>query len=202
MIYWSVSVALSGRYRVMVAVERWPLRRCHRCRAACVVSVHPHPNANYHRRSNVSIWPNRIISLNNRSRRHSVLEQLCAMWKSESKINCNWIHITHKYSMAKSQNSHVPSGNLMWLNTSINESTATNGPRKHIGGGSSAQSAANAGGCGNVPPANGCSYGYGFDLGLYGIIWEKSGRGSWQTTSSLSIVEAFGVNSPVCCLLD
>lgn len=74
--------------------------------------------------------------------------------------------------------SHIPSGNLMRLNTSINESTATNGPRKHIGGGNSAHSAANAGGCGNVPPANGCSYGYGFDFGLKGIICEKSGRGS------------------------
>lgn len=66
----------------------------------------------------------------------------------------------------------------MRLNTSINESSATNGPRKQTGGGSCAQSAAKAGGCGNVPPANGCSYGYGFAFGLYGIIWEKSGLGN------------------------
>lgn len=51
------------------------------------------------------------------------------------------------------------SGNLMRLNISNRESTPTNGPRKHIGGGSWAQSAAKAGGCGKVPPANGCSYG-------------------------------------------
>lgn len=60
----------------------------------------------------------------------------------------------------------------------MSESTATNGPRKQTGGGNCAQSAANAGGCGNVPPAIGCSYGYGLDFGLYGIICEKSGRGN------------------------
>lgn len=105
----------------------------------------------------------------------------------------------NKVMIEKNHILHVPSGNLMRLNTSISESTATNGPRKHIGGGNSAQSAANAGGCGNVPPANGCSYGYGFDFGLYGIICEKSGLGSWHTTSSFSMADAFGVNNPVCC---
>lgn len=91
------------------------------------------------------------------------------------------------------------SGNLMRLNTSSRESTATNGPRKQTGGGSIAQRAARAGGCGNVPPANGCSYGNGFNFGLYGIICEKSGRGSWLTVSSLSIAADFGLNNPVFC---
>lgn len=49
------------------------------------------------------------------------------------------------------------SGNLKRLNTSTRESTETNGPRKQIGGGNCAHKAANAGGCGKVPPANGCS---------------------------------------------
>lgn len=49
------------------------------------------------------------------------------------------------------------SGNLKRLNTSTSESTETNGPRKQMGGGNCAHKAANAGGCGKVPPANGCS---------------------------------------------
>lgn len=86
----------------------------------------------------------------------------------------------------------------MRLKTSTSESTATNGPRKQIGGGNCAHNAANAGGCGNVPPAIGCSPGYGFDFGLYGIICEKSGRGSWHTTSSFSATDCFE-NNPVSC---
>lgn len=91
---------------------------------------------------------------------------------------------------------YLLSGNLMRLKTSMSESTETNGPRKQAGGGNCPQSAAKAGGCGNVPPAIGCSYGYGFDFGLYGIICEKSGRGNWHTTSSLSVTVCF-VNNPV-----
>lgn len=89
----------------------------------------------------------------------------------------------------------------MRLKVSISESMATNGPRKQTGGGNCAQRAAKAGGCGKVPPANGCSYGYGFDFGLYGIICEKSGRGSWHTTSSLSVTACFE-NRPVSCILE
>lgn len=90
-----------------------------------------------------------------------------------------------------------PSGNWIRLKMSISESTATKGPRKHTGGGSWAHSAASAGGCGNVPPANGCSYGYGFNFGLYGIIWQKSGRGNGQATSSFSVLVGFGPIRPV-----
>lgn len=62
---------------------------------------------------------------------------------------------------------------------SVSWSIDTNGPLKHTGGGNIAQSAESAGGWGNDPPANGCSPWYEFFFGLYGIICEKSGRGSW-----------------------
>lgn len=53
---------------------------------------------------------------------------------------------------------------------SMSASTDTNGPRKQTGGGNMLHRDANAGGCGKVPPANGCSYGNGLAFGLYGII--------------------------------
>lgn len=74
---------------------------------------------------------------------------------------------------------------------------ATNGPRKQFGGGNCEHNAARAGGCGNVPPANGCSPGKVVAFGLYGIICEKSGRGNWLTTSSVSVVVVFELNRPV-----
>lgn len=79
------------------------------------------------------------------------------------------------------------SGNWILLKMSIIRSTTTKGPRKQTGGGSRAHNAASAGGCGNVPPLNGCSPGYAFAFGLNGIICEKSGLGNCEEVSASSM---------------
>lgn len=187
---WNVSAVAICKYHLLV-VQDHPHRHCRLHPATFVVaSIRLRQRMYCRPQSSAPIWPCRTIWCH-------ILHQsaLVLMQRSDRMLNVWKTNEQTDYLMT--WRLYLLSGNCIRLNISIIKSIATNGPRKQLGGGSCEHKAAKAGGCGNVPPANGCSPGNVVSFGLYGIICEKSGRGNWLTTSSGSKVAVFELTTPV-----